>query len=381
MLPACCEVRKIPGRGNGLVSTTALEAGTEFLTEPPLLLTIGRQAAHAACVTCLRQLETTAEACTSCNSYAFCSLLCRSTALRRPEIHAPWICRALGRLQLTSDEEHGAAHFLLQVCALQLAPDEESRTRLSALTRHAAALGSASNTPHSSAVYEAAAAACGGRLPISLHDAARLLALEQCTSYGIMAPSAEEGRRQIRGGALYPTASFLNHECLPNVARFDDFDGAGDYPANTVARFRMLHAVPPGEELTQSYFPLVWDLQERAAACREQYDFDCDCPRCQVEKTWEEDEADVEMGSGSEDVSADESAAAGISQDPGHETEGKDRGGITEGYINMFLMKFVCPQSECFGTMAPIGPSSQSLECNMCGHHRTEAQFLAEMNQ
>jgi hypothetical protein len=49
----------------------------------------------------------------------------------------------------------------------------ESRTRLSALTRHAAALGSASNTPHSSAVYEAAAAACGGRLPISLHDAAR----------------------------------------------------------------------------------------------------------------------------------------------------------------------------------------------------------------
>jgi hypothetical protein len=35
---------------------------------------------------------------------------------------------------------------------------------------------------------------------------------------------------------------------------------------------------------------------------------------CQVEKTWEEDEADVEMGSGSEDVSADESAAAGISQ-------------------------------------------------------------------
>lgn len=47
----------------------------------------------------------------------------------------------------------------------------------------------------------------------------RLLALEQRTAYGIMAPSAEAGRRRVRGGALYATAALLNHDCLPNVAR------------------------------------------------------------------------------------------------------------------------------------------------------------------
>lgn len=100
-----------------------------------------------------------------------------------------------------------------------------------------------------------------------------------------------QGERRVRGGGIYPTAALLNHECLPNVARqvptadtcqhvpfqcpvmaatltscrvsesclvarfrilghvhrFDDFDGAAAAPANSVVRFRTLHAVPKGE--------------------------------------------------------------------------------------------------------------------------------------
>jgi hypothetical protein len=38
----------------------------------------------------------------------------------------------------------------------------------------------------------------------------------------------------------------------------------------------------PGEELTQSYFPITWSLDERRATCRTQYGFTCSCPRCLV---------------------------------------------------------------------------------------------------
>ena len=38
-------------------------------------------------------------------------------------------------------------------------------------------------------------------------------------------------------------------------------------------------------------------------------------------------------------------------------------------------------QPECFGTMAPEAPGSETLRCNMCGGARTEAEFLAEMEQ
>lgn len=35
-----------------------------------------------------------------------------------------------------------------------------------------------------------------------------------------------QGERRTRGTAIYPTAALINHECLPNVARTDNFDAA-----------------------------------------------------------------------------------------------------------------------------------------------------------
>ena len=42
----------------------------------------------------------------------------------------------------------------------------------------------------------------------------------------------KQGERRIRGTAIYPLACCVNHECLPNVARVDDFDSS-QYPHNT----------------------------------------------------------------------------------------------------------------------------------------------------
>jgi hypothetical protein len=49
----------------------------------------------------------------------------------------------------------------------------------------------------------------------------------------------QQGERKIRGTGIYPTASLLNHECLPNVARVDNFDAPGlGAPHNTAVRMR-----------------------------------------------------------------------------------------------------------------------------------------------
>lgn len=93
-------------------------------------------------------------------------------------------------------------------------------------------------------------------------------------------PLVMQGERRVRGSGLYQTASLLNHDCMPNVARFDNFDAAtGD---NTLIEFRALHDIPAGEQLTQSYFPLTWRYEERQERCQEQYGFTCACVRCKV---------------------------------------------------------------------------------------------------
>lgn len=116
-----------------------------------------------------------------------------------------------------------------------------------------------------------------------------------------MAPCGPGGERRLRGTGLYPTAALLNHECMPNLARFDAFDAdpppaggggggggvlsspATPYPGDSARiAFRALHALPAGEELTCAYFPLHLSLAERQARCRSQYGFTCTCPRCMV---------------------------------------------------------------------------------------------------
>lgn len=54
---------------------------------------------------------------------------------------------------------------------------------------------------------------------------------ERCSEAHHVLP---QGERRIRGTAIYPVASCINHECLPNVARLDDFDARNlRYPQNT----------------------------------------------------------------------------------------------------------------------------------------------------
>jgi SET and MYND domain-containing protein len=56
-----------------------------------------------------------------------------------------------------------------------------------------------------------------------------------------------------------------------------------------------------------------------------------------------------------------------------------EEGPLDPTYLQLYLLKFVCPVPSCFGTMAPVGPKMSLNECAVCGHTRSEEQFLRDL--
>eukprot|EP00884_Botryococcus_braunii_P017329 jgi/Botrbrau1/427/Bobra.110_2s0077.1 len=183
-------------------------------------------------------------------------------------------------------------------------------------------------------------------------------------------------------------------------------------PSNTRLQLRALQDLPAGEEITLSYFPLHWSLEERQQHCQGHYSFRCTCLRCQEEATWVDPET-LMSGSEDEDEGMDVEGPAGLpgryldesvpqtdalapgapGPDPaplqgtrlqGTAGEGADHvadvagEGISGPYIQLFLLKYMCPEVACFGTLAPR-PGEGRSECNVCGKMRTDQQFMAEV--
>jgi SET domain len=167
-----------------------------------------------------------------------------------------------------------------------------------------------------------------------------------------------QGERRIRGSGIYAQASLVNHECLPNVGRVDDFDA--DSENRTHIALRTLHALPAGEQIFASYTPLHWELSVRQQQCQEVFGFQCCCPRCLCER-----DLDDETHSNS---------------DHGDLQQSSDVEPADPGYVQIFLLKYVCSQASCFGTLVPEeGSVDKVAQCNICGYRRTEADFLQSL--
>jgi hypothetical protein len=108
----------------------------------------------------------------------------------------------------------------------------------------------------------------------------------------------------VRGGAVYHLASHVNHGCFPNVARFDNFDGAfddgtfssrstnngyGSPPAPappSELRLVALDRIAAGEEVLMSYLPVNEPVARRRRRIRHTFGFMCACQRCAMEVAW-----------------------------------------------------------------------------------------------
>jgi len=77
------------------------------------------------------------------------------------------------------------------------------------------------------------------------------------------------------GSAMYPSASYFNHSCDPNVAKLRE---------GRVVRFVTSRDVQEGEELCISYGHTERKLEERKKDLKEWWGFDCHCSRCTREE-------------------------------------------------------------------------------------------------
>ena len=287
--------------------------------------------------------------------------------------------------------------------------------------------------------------------------------------------------RRVRGYGCYPTLAFCNHSCLPTAARFDALDDvrAPDAPPHPIlsarldpaacsgalatelakadgsaataalqkapfclaTRFVALHALPAGSELTISYMPLSDELSERRSRLREEYCFECDCPRCAVELADEAEHGGAHGGAHDHDHEhahehehgapcagqqrTDRAAQDGAAHSHSHSdaervyspNEPQEEGGggscdhdhsggdccggddaspkgpaseeaaaaaaagVDLTYVSLYVLKHVC--GECLGTMAPVPGQGADAPCvcNRCGATRTQAEFLERVEE
>ncbi len=64
---------------------------------------------------------------------------------------------------------------------------------------------------------------------------------------------------------------------------------------------------------------------------------------------------------------------------PTQQDEG-DQGPLDPTYLQLYLLKYVCPVPDCFGTLAAQAPGSGMLQCSVCGGVRSENDFMSELD-
>lgn len=174
----------------------------------------------------------------------------------------------------------------------------------------------------------------------------------------------DEENVNVRAYGIYPNASFFNHDCLPNAARFDYVD-----TRNTDIIVRAIHDFDQGREICLSYFGVTWKYGDRQKRLTEDYGFVCDCDRCKVEAKWKDDDGDDGMEENGDDQ------MVGEEEEDGEEMEDD----FPHAY---FFLKYVCSRENCGGTLAPLPPpegvTSGIMECNVCGQLRSAEEVDAD---
>ncbi|CAG9461212.1 unnamed protein product [Pedinophyceae sp. YPF-701] len=345
-------IEDLPGKGRGLVAARPLHAGEVIVAEEPALTVVCEAYKEVCCCSCLRQCTEGQSVCQACGQASFCGQNCWNTATTTPGVHDPMVCtglRGLAGAQIPA-EDIDSVRFVIHALALRHA----SATSAPALERYSkimALCGMPSDT-RAEYIHKVACHALG--VPgsaISDMEIAALLQKDVLNSYGVMAgPSSraaeEHFERDVRAGCIYPIASLVNHDCMPNAARVDNFDN-GDTRIALVA----LHDIQQGQEICQSYVPLNWAWDERKAKLSD-YGFECRCERCRTEFEWPSD----------------------------GEGDGVEAGPRTEMdmYLSLFFIKYICPNEKCGGTLVPLVGQGRS-KCNVCGKERSEEEFQQEI--
>lgn len=165
-----------------------------------------------------------------------------------------------------------------------------------------------------------------------------------------------------RAYGLYLWASMLNHDCLPNVCRFDYIDDP-HRENNTDFVFRALHEIKEGSEICTSYVGINRGYRERQRRLMEDYGFKCKCQRCKLESQLKENQGEEEEENEEEEIKVVQGEGVGA-----EELEMSDTGDDNILHAEYFE-RYIC---DCGGYLASLPPSQDGVvsnlrECNGCG--------------
>ncbi|KAJ7942749.1 Histone-lysine N-methyltransferase ASHR2 [Quillaja saponaria] len=382
-------MEEIEGKGRGLVSLQPLRAGQIILRDSPVLLysafpLIKQNSSYYYCDHCFRTMTPLSPqsyssisvlSCTSCAHNLFCSQKCLSTALKAS--HSSWVCQALARLRDSGSillgqplECQVQARFLIAAYNLAFVSPPDFQILLSLQGSPDAASAAAAQFLHPliSSVFSPTQINPPNECSVEL--TAALLAKDKLNAFGLMQPfSEDDAQRLVRAYGIYPNASFFNHDCLPNACRFDYVDtSASDDEHNTDFIIRMIHDVPQGREICLSYFPVNENYSSRQRRLLEDYGFNCNCDRCNIEASWSEND---EVGDNAEDE--EEMMDEDQSEDMmASDTNTNPQGENNDFPHSYFFLRYMCDRKNCWGTLAPLPPKdgipSNVMECNVCGN-------------
>jgi len=434
--------REIPGRGVGLVATRDIAAGECVLRERATVCGTSVAFRDSACARCLAFAAPTGAPLFTCATCGLAKLCGGDTCAWSGAPHGAVACHAEGLAKGLPDADAERLRFLAACADLRGEHSASSLAKLRAVAALCPAVGpngegvasrelEAARRVHPVLETAVARALAGARrsAPVgeetnvarvagSFAETASLLSKETKNAFGAMAPrDPASGDRRVRGGALYELASRVNHDCFPNVARFDNFDGALERDAFVTSqsgslndrksqsevapdelRLMALDRIPAGAEVTMSYLPVTEPLARRRRRLRHTFGFDCACARCLLETEWAKQDGDrvgdvaeetraaggrVSASSSSDAVrdalatemdDEDDARLAGLS--PEELERRSDR--LPPEYAVWFARN-VCPVSECGGTLAPPNETATHMTCNACGFRRTDAAFYASL--
>ena len=240
-------VRRLAGRGRGLVATTPLPAGTLLFTEPPMATVPASPQGKA-------EDKDDEETVTSSAALAVAVLLATPVALRRC-----WD----GGDRRAEEPSLSALHSL------------EARLRLAAsLPTHGESIGDAAfRGLYRTAKAMLRRAAPGlGESRRDRHRLRRILLVVWSNSFAL-------DRASELGRGFYPGAALLNHSCRPNALI--------SFGEDSLLRLRLVRPVTAGEEICANYGVDVagQTTVERAEALAD-WRFVCRCPEaCQSESS------------------------------------------------------------------------------------------------
>lgn len=249
--------------GRGLVAARDIGAGELVLRDPPLVLA-PRAASAPLCLRCHRRADPDRlRQCARCHMPVCCD-----APGDGGEDHHAGECALLSEWGARPPPESWPRPVVRACAAVRcLALPAPAQRLLSALQAH--------QHPRYRHEMELLRRLCGGRIPRDrLRAAGRAARVLDTNAFetpldGSRRPEALAGR--LRG--LYPLAAMMNHQCSPNTTH--------GYDAGHAMVVRAAVDIPEGQELTNSYAPLLWGTPARRAHLLDTKGFLCRCDRCQ----------------------------------------------------------------------------------------------------